>query len=217
MLLNIFQILLNEIGSPSDVEKAIQLFKAGKEQLGGGWEGRVMKIESLESTVASLGSELSQGSGRENSAEKMLNSRVNTPDETRGSGDGSSLSGNSPRFGRNSLEVIELETLVKVSEVECARLTELVQVLEKNLSTANERTCNVELNLRQERSKCATLQTLLEKAHLDLRQLSTHPTTAPKGPLTMTRSLQRMSNPQEQSQGSGTATRCAKRRHQRVE
>ena len=131
-----------------------------------------MKIESLESTVASLESELSQGSGRENSAEKMLNSRVNTPDATRGSGDGSSLSGNSPRFGRNSLEVIELQALAKVSEVECARLTELVQVLEKNLSTANARNCNVELNLRQERSKCATLQTLLEKAHLDLRQLS---------------------------------------------
>ena len=127
---------------------------------GFGWEGRAIKIESLESTVASLESELSKitgsssttsrregsgryarrrrqsSSGRENSAHKMLDSRLNTPSSSSCDGGGSLLGKSrqpspSRRFqtgNRKMSAVDEYQALLAVARVEGERLAELAKV-----------------------------------------------------------------------------------------
>ena len=156
---------------------------------GFGWEGRAIKIESLESTVASLESELSKitgsssttsrregsgryvrrrrrqsSSGRENSAHKMLDSRLNTPSSSSCDGGGGSLLGKSRQvdnhFRMIRLENAELLSLLSQRESEMDALSRETVTAKKHAKELREKTedaKNLKRQLDREKVKTKSL------------------------------------------------------------
>ena len=176
IFLNIFQVLLSELGTEDEVNKALH-----SDPTKNNWEGRAVQIANLKAQLDQLKIAHNLESGSDS---PKLN-------PIRGTGDGSSRNGSlSPATSDQSqcsseqhqqqregtknwqIKLEEADTVRKVSEVERERLGQHVRVLTKRLKFAEDKAITSEAKLRSERRENAKLQKQLEKARVELRESS---------------------------------------------
>jgi hypothetical protein len=168
----IFQVLISELGSEKELEKALE----GEGAID--WEGR-------SSLIAKLQAQLDNHQCSESRPNSPYN-KLSLPHH-RGNGDGSSrqesltpmtnlenslTSVDKEAFKDLHLKFEESKAICQVSDVERERLGEHVRVVTKNLRAADGVMIASEAALRSERKLTAKLQKMLEKAHIELRDAS---------------------------------------------